>query len=140
MEHLTGMVLGVVFWGFLAAIILVPMWLKHRDRLAMQETLKLAIERGQPLPPELIGALQTGVAPPRVSTPERDLRQAVVLIAVAIGLCILGYGLWYGLSSVSSEAAYISGACTAGAGAIPGMIGLAHLMLWYTRRERKAGA
>ena len=134
MEHFTGMVLGVVFWTFVASVVLVPIYLRHRERQQMHETLRIAFEKGLPVPPELVTALQSNIAPRRPSTPESDLRRAVVLIAVGLGFAGLGYGLWYGLMSVSQEAAYISGGCTAGFGAIPGLVGVAHLVLWATRR------
>ena len=136
MEHLTGMVLGIVFWTFVAAVVLVPVYLKYQDRQRMHETLRIAFEKGQPVPPELITALQSNIAPRQPSTPESDLRRAVVLIAVGLGLVGLGYGLWYGLMSVSETAAYISGGSIAGAGAIPGLIGVAHLVLWAGRRDK----
>lgn len=136
MDHdFGGVILGVAFWGFLAAIIIVPRVLKHREQVRMQDTLRVAYEKGQPVPPELIEAMRSA-APLRVElTPERDLRRAIVLIGVGLGLAMLGYGLWYGLSSVSDEGAYITGASVAGAGAIPGFIGLAYLILWATRRK-----
>jgi hypothetical protein len=60
----------------------------------------------------------------------------VVLIAVGLGLCCFGYGLWYGLMSVSEIAAYIAGGAIAGSGAIPGLIGVAYLLLWITGRDK----
>lgn len=133
--HLSAVIMGVVFWVFVASIILVPIYLRHRDRDRMHETLRIAFEKGQPVPPELIAALQSNVAPRVTSTPERDLRRAVVLIAIGLGFCGLGYAIWYGLMSVNEVAAYTSGASTAGVGAIPGLIGLAYLLLWATRRK-----
>ncbi len=138
-DRLTGLIMGAIFWLFLAAIILVPLWLRYRDRQRMHETLRLALERGQPVPPELIGALQSNIAPRRPSTPESDLRRAVVLIAIGLGFAGLGYGLWFGLMSVSEIGAYITGGAVAGAGAIPGMIGVAHLILWAGRRNLGGG-
>jgi hypothetical protein len=38
--------------------------------------------------------------------------------------------------SVSDTAAYITGGSIAGAGAIPGLIGVAYLILWITKRGR----
>ena len=101
----------------------------------MHETLRIAYEKGQPVPPELIEALQRNVAPRVISTPERDLRMGIVLVAVGLGFAGLGYGLWYGLMSVNEIAAYVSGGSTAGFGAIPGFIGVAYLFLWATRRS-----
>jgi hypothetical protein len=137
MHDATGVLVTLIFWTFVGAVILVPMYLKSRDKQRMYETLRLAYEKGQPVPPELIAALQTN-APTgsMVSTAERDLRRAMVLLAVGLGLCGLGYGLWYGLMSVSDTAAYITGGSIAGAGAIPGLIGVAYLILWITKRGR----
>jgi len=135
MEHLTGMVVGVAFWAFLAAIIVGPMYLKSKERERMHETLRIAYEKGQPVPPEMIAALHSNQTLRVESTPERDLRRAIVLIAVGLGLCALGYGMWYGLSSVSDIAAYVTGGSIAGAGAIPGLIGVAYLILYLTRRN-----
>jgi len=77
MEDMTGMVLGVVFWLVVAAIVIVPIYLRYQDRGRLHETLRVAFEKGQPLPPELITALQNQVPPNRPSTPERDLRNWV---------------------------------------------------------------
>lgn len=122
------------------AIVIGPMWIRsyyaERDRAQMHETLRIAYEKGQPVPPELIEALQSRVGQPAPSSTgaERDLRRAVVLIFVGLGLAGLGYGLWYGISSTSYVGAYVTGGVVAGAGAIPGMIGVAYLILWLARR------
>ncbi len=133
---MTGLVVGVVFWLVVAAIVIVPVYLRYQDRARMHETLRVALEKGQPLPAELIAALQNQIPVSRLSTPERDLRNAVVLIAVGLGLVGLGYGMWYGLMSVTEVGAYITGGCIAGAGAIPGLIGVAYLVLWAARRNK----
>jgi hypothetical protein len=135
-EDMTGLVATVMFWLVLAAIVILPVYLRYRDRGRLHETLRIAFEKGQPVPAELIAVLQNQVPANRPSTPERDLRNAVVLIAVGLGLVGLGYGMWYGLMSVSQEAAYITGGAIAGAGAIPGLIGVAYGVLWATRRNK----
>jgi hypothetical protein len=132
---MTGMVIGVVFWLVIAAMVIVPIYLRYQDRGRLHETLRIAYEKGQPVPPELISTLQSNIAPRRPSTPETDLRRGVVMVAIGLGLCGLGYGLWFGLMSVNEIAAYISGGVVAGAGAIPGLIGVAYLLLWATRRD-----
>ncbi len=130
-----GLIMGTVFWTFVAAIILIPIYLRYRERGRMHETLRIAYEKGQPVPPELIEALQSNVAAKMASTPERDFRTGIVLVAVGLGFVGLGYGLWYGLMSVNEIAAYVSGGSTAGFGAIPGLIGVAYLILWATKRN-----
>jgi hypothetical protein len=134
-EHLTGLVSTILFFSVIAAVILVPTYLKYQDRQRMHETLRIAFEKGQPVPPELITAMQSNIAPRRPSTPESDLRRAVIFICLGLGFCGLGYGLWFGLMSVDETAAYVTGGCIAGFGAIPGLIGVAHLVLWVARRS-----
>jgi hypothetical protein len=131
--------LWVVFWLFVAAVILVPKYLRSRERSKLLDTLKVAYEKGQPVPPELIDALQRGAAATpeqtNITTAESDLRRAIVLIAVGLGIALLGYGLYYGISYASEEGGAITGAAVAGAGAIPGIIGVAYLLLWLGRRQ-----
>jgi hypothetical protein len=96
----------------------------------MQQTLRVSLEKGQTLPAELVSALEHSITAKTMPTREGDLRRGVVLIAAGLGFIGLGYGLWYGLMSVDEMSAYISGACTAGVGAIPGLIGIAYIILW----------
>ncbi|HEX4179821.1 MAG TPA: DUF6249 domain-containing protein [Caulobacteraceae bacterium] len=132
--------LWVIFWLFVAAVVLVPKYLRSRERSKLLDTLKVAYEKGQPVPPELIDALQRGAIPETpakqssYSAPERDLRRAIVLICVGAGIALAGYGLYYGISFASDEGGAITGSIVAGVGAIPGLIGVAYLLLWLVRR------
>lgn len=137
---ITGLLLGVTFWLFVAAIIIGPMWMRHRERQSMQDIVRIAYEKGQPVSPELVSAIQSSLAVKTPSTRESDLRRAIIFIAVGLGFVGLGYGIWYGLMSVDDMAAYISGGCTAGAGAIPLMIGIAYLILWATGSKKSSAA
>jgi len=137
---ISGVFHWVIFWSFVAAVVLVPKYLKSRERSKLLDTLKIAYEKGQPVPPELIEALQRGSGTPTVesttaSTAESDLRRAIVLISVGVGIALLGYGLYYGISYESEEGGAITGAAVAGCGAIPGLIGVAYLLLWLARRQ-----
>lgn len=138
MEGLISIIVPVFFMACVAAAIMAPSYFRHRDRSQMQETLRVALEKGQTLPTELVTALQNSVASKTMPTREGDLRRGIVLIAVGLGFCALGYGLWYGLMTVDDTAAYITGGCTAGFGAIPGLIGVAYLLLWASKRNTPA--
>jgi hypothetical protein len=120
------------------AIVIGPVWIinyfKARDRAQLHETLRIAYEKGQPPPPELIEKLTAGNLPTSPETPDRDLRRAVVLIAVGVGLAGLGVCLGYGISLSSETGGWVTGGSIAGAGAIPGMIGLAYLLLYLMKR------
>ena len=78
MHDATGVLVTLIFWTFVGAVILVPMYLKSRDKQRMYETLRLAYEKGQPVPPELIAALQTNApAGSMVSTAKRGMRPTI---------------------------------------------------------------
>jgi hypothetical protein len=135
-------ILGILM---IIAIVIGPLWIRSyfaaRERSQLHETLRVAYEKGQPVPPELIEKLTA--ATPRQSYagsssstgPDADLRRAIILIAVGLGLVGLGAGLFWGFMYVNPIPAGIIGGSTAGAGAIPGFIGLAYLVLWMSRRS-----
>jgi hypothetical protein len=129
------------------AVVIGPVWIgayfRARERAQLHETLRVAYEKGQPPPPELIEKLTAAESFPVQpgGTADRDLRRAVVLIAIGLGLCGLGLGLGWGIGMVSGSegSGAIVGGVIAGTGAIPGFIGVAYLLLWLVGRgERKA--
>ena len=141
MLEIVGLLVPLSGIFMIIAIVLGPIWIinyfKARDRAEMHETLRTAYEKGLPPPPELIEKLTAGNLPTASGTPEtpdRDLRRAVVLIAVGIGLAGLGLCLGYGIGFADETGGWITGASIAGAGAIPGMIGLAYLLLFLMKR------
>ena len=138
-EAFLGELIPLFGIAMIISIVVGPIWIRSyyvaRERAQMHETLRVAYEKGQPVPPELIESLQSKVNSDTISTPERDLRRAVVLIAVGLGLAGLGYGMWFGLMAVNDIGAYVTGGAIAGSGAIPGMIGIAYLLLWLGRRN-----
>jgi hypothetical protein len=121
------------FFAFLTAIIIVPVIMRSRDRALLHETLRIAYEKGQPVPPEMIEMLQRDVRDRsgRIArnSADRDLRRAVILIGVALGLVAMGFAL--GVTE-GPEALYpIVAAAT-----IPGFIGLGFLFLWFFGRNK----
>ena len=140
-----GLVIPVFFLFMIIAVVIGPIWIRSyyraRERQQLHETLRAAYEKGQPPPPELIEKLTSG-ATITVSTgagSESDLRRAIVLISVGLGLGLLGLGLGYGISLADTTGGWITGAAIAGSGAIPGMIGLAYLLLWLGTRHTPRG-
>jgi hypothetical protein len=137
--EMAGVVQTVFFFIFLAAIIIGPRYLRSRDRDKLHETLRLAYEKGQPVPPELIDAL---VNEPKAQqqrellpTPDRDFRRGLVLVFIGIGFAAAAYALYLGISVFSETGAWITGECVAAVGAIPGFIGVAYLLLWLAKRH-----
>ena len=116
----------LTFFATIAAIVIVPRYLKSVERQKMAETLRAAIEKGQPLPPEMVNML-TADAKPRPS-PERDLRRGVIFVAIALGLAALGLAVGQG----EPDATYPM----IGLAAIPGFIGLALIAISRIGRDR----
>ncbi len=109
------------------AIVVIPAFLKSRERKEMQATLRSAIEKGQPLPPEVINALsKDNIKPP--ATAARDLRVGIILLAVSIGIALMGY-----LISFEEMDAFYP---ISGMAAIPGMIGLAFIVLSFFNKNK----
>jgi len=114
----------IAFFGMIAAIVIVPSYLKSRERKEMQATLRSAIEKGQPLPTDVIEALsKDNIKAP--ATASRDLRVGVILLAVSIGVAMFGYAFNYVGGFEESKAV----APIMGMAAIPGMVGLAFIIL-----------
>jgi hypothetical protein len=130
----------LIFFSFLGAVIIVPQVLRSRDRARMYETLRTAYEKGQPVPPELIEAMTRRDVRGDVvefgpsARSDRDLRRGVVLLAVGLGLVLIGAAFYVGL--YQDGGASETFASFAAAGAVPGCIGLAYLGLWYFSRRR----
>ena len=141
-----------LFFAFLAAIIIVPQYLRYRDRARLHETLRMAFERNQPIPTELMDALVSkpqvtaemaeaigaGNAPGIASAmlvdrAERDLRRGIIWLAVGLGLVAMGAAFYVGLYNTGgSEETFGS---LAAAGSIPAFIGVAFLGLWWFGRR-----
>lgn len=110
----------LAFFAMIVGIVVGPAILKSRERREMQATLRAAIDKGQPLPPDVIDALsRENIKPP--ATAARDLRLGVILLAVSIGIALMGFGV-----SFSDWESFFP---MVGISAIPGMIGLAFIVL-----------
>jgi hypothetical protein len=90
-----------IFFGFLAAIILVPIWLRERTRQSAHHLISQALERGQTLDPNLMRQLTEGGKPPQDKA-RRSLGSGIVLLALAGGFA--GAAYWVGDISGAPEA------------------------------------
>ena len=75
-----------------AALVLVPAYLRSKERQKMADALRLAIEKGQTLPADIMETMNVTVAKAAPS-PQRDLRVGIIWMGVAIGLAFLVLGL-----------------------------------------------
>lgn len=95
-------------------------YFRFRRRREVQETIRIAIEKGQELPTEF---LETISSPKQEPKKDQDLRRGVVLTAVGLGIGAFGF-------LVGEDDAV---GPLMGIGSIPLLIGLALTALWILR-------
>lgn len=114
-------------FGSLVAIVIGPGWIKARERREVQLTVRTALDKGQPLPPEVIETLTRDIAQ-NLSSRTKDLRRGVLTLAAAAGIALLGYAI----GMEAGEAVYPM----LGVAAVPAMIGLAFVVLSFFNPNR----
>lgn len=80
------------FFLFLAAIILVPIYLRERTRQSAHHLIAQAIEKGQTLDPAIMKVLTEGQKKPRDKA-RSSLATGIVLLALAGGFVAGGYAI-----------------------------------------------
>ena len=102
---------------FIALAIVLSLWLyfRSRDRSALQQTVQLAIEKGQELSPEVLDRL----GQPKVSG-HADLRRGVIAISLAIAFALFAVII----DEADAERPMLAVA------AFPFLIGVAYILLW----------
>lgn len=79
----------LVFFAFLGAIILVPIYLRERTKQSAHHLISQALEKGQPLDASLLQQL-TDAPKQQQDRPRRTLGSGVVLLALAGGFLAAG--------------------------------------------------
>jgi len=81
----------ISLFAMIAALVIAPRYFKSLERQKMADTLRVAIEKGQPLPAEVIDAMSSNVRSPGLPpSPQRDLRTGIIWLGVGVGLAALG--------------------------------------------------
>jgi hypothetical protein len=127
LSEAVDVLIPITAFAMVAAIVIVPRYFKSLERQKMAETVRIAIEKGQPLPPEVVEALTSGGAS-REPAPQRDLRRGATLIAGALGIAVLGLVVGHGEHQVVHP--------LVGVAAIPGFIGLALIVIYLLEKPR----
>jgi hypothetical protein len=113
----------VTFFVGITVVLSLYFWFRYRGRLDMQETIRLALEKGHELSPEMIDRLGHPKAPK-----DRDLRLALIWLALAAGLALCGL-------AVPDPSGHALRGILAGA-AFPFALGVAYLVMWrFTSRD-----
>ena len=107
----------IALFASIALIFFIVLHFKYRSRAEMQQTVRLALEKGTELTPEIIN---------RLGDPEpsknKDLRAGLIWMALAVGLALCGF-------LVPDPSGHALRGCLAGA-AFPFAIGVAYLIMW----------
>lgn len=127
MEGVIGTMIPIFFFAMIAAIVIVPRYFRSLERQKMAETLKVAIERGQPLPTEVVDAMSSSVKTP--PTPQRDLRTGIIWLGVGVGLGAMGWALSF--EDPDATLPLVGIAC------FPVFIGLAFIAMSFLNRGRQ---
>jgi hypothetical protein len=137
MEDFVPMIAILSMFGTITAIFFGPTWLKSKERRETQETVRRAIDKGQPLPPEVIEAMTKEVSRNQPSR-TRDIRRGIIWIAVGVGIAafsVINQMSWGANAWDHEEGLVVSGGLL-GFAAIPVTIGLAFLILSFFNKKQ----
>lgn len=122
----------LIVFASIVAVIVGPFYLRARTRQNMLETMRVAYERGHPVPPDLVDQLNADpkmiVSVSAEDRAEQDLRRGVITLAVALAMIVFGWAL----SFEESEAFAIMAAMAA----FPGFIGIAFIAFGVIGRTK----
>lgn len=107
----------ITMFAGLTVVLCLFFWFRYRNRNDMQQTIRLALDKGQELSPELIDRL----GHPKAGK-GRDLRLGLIWLALAVGLALCGL-------AVPDPSGNAFRGCLAGA-AFPFAIGVAYMIIW----------
>jgi hypothetical protein len=105
-------------FGMPVAIVGIILFVRHRRNRMLHETIRAMVEKGVPIPPELIagGGATLGSTPHPARRGNNDLRSGLILIAVGAGVMMIA-GKW---------------------GSIPLLIGVAMIVAWLIGNKMKS--
>lgn len=122
-------------FGTITAIIVGPTYLKSKERQEMQATVRAAIDKGQPLPPEVIDALGRE-ATKNIPSRTRDIRRGIIWLAVGIGMAAFSLiNDLRGFGDDWNDGPNFDGGLL-GMAAIPITIGLAFIVLSFFNKNK----
>ncbi len=126
---MTPVLIVLIIFGSIASLFIVPRYFKSVERQKMAEALRAAIEKGQPLPTDMIDAMSSNVRPAGLPpSPQRDLRTGIIWLGVGVGFACFGAAV----SFEDADALYPM----LGIAALPVFIGLAFIALGLLNRTK----
>ena len=117
----------IVMFAGMTLVFVMLFWFRFRARSEMQQTIRMALDKGHELTPEIIDRL----GHPKDSK-FKDLRLGVIWLSLAVGLVLVGF-------AVPEDSGDALRGCMAGA-AFPFAIGMAYLLLYRITGRTEQGA
>ncbi len=115
----------ICVFGFPVAIVAVIMFSSWARTRSLHRTVRMMVEKGQPIPPSLLST-PAAVSAAAGLRPWYDLRRGIVLMAVGVGII-----MFFGISAGWDEGVWALGL-------IPGLIGVGYILAWrLAYREEK---
>lgn len=131
------LIVGIIF-ASIVSVIVGPGYLKSKERREMQETVRRAIDKGQPLPPEVIDAMSKDVSK-NLPSRTKDIRSGIIWLASGIGIAAfsaISDATWTQNDGPFSSDAPFAGGPLLGFAAIPITIGLAFIVLSFFNKNK----
>jgi len=116
-------IVPVTMFGMVVGIVWLVSYFNGRKRLTVHETIRLAIEKGQPLSPELMDRMSMVTDPVRA-----DLRRGVLFLAFGAAFAVLGTIIWMEESDALTP--------MLGVATFPIFLGIAYIGLWAFGRGK----
>lgn len=116
---MVGELIPIILFLVIGVVLSTFFYFRHRARQEIHHTLRLAVEHGKDLSPELLEAISLDIGGGR-----RDLRRGVMSVAIAVAIAICAWML--------DEVELL------GIAAFPLMLGIAYLGLWRFNPGRSA--
>lgn len=111
-------IVPVVMFVSLAVVMIALFWFRARGRDAMQQTIRMALDKGHELTPEIIDRL----GQPKASK-YKDLRLGIIWLAISLGLALTALAV----GSFAAEALH----GTMASAALPFAIGVGYLVIYF---------
>jgi hypothetical protein len=116
-----------IIFAAIVAVVVGPFYMKSRERRSIQETVRHAIDQGQPLPADMIEAMSKDITR-RLPSRSRDIRSGVVLLALGLGTSLVFFFLGFQVDSdLYGFAAF---------GFMPALLGLAFIFLSVINKNK----
>lgn len=95
----------------------------------MLEMMRVAIEKGEPMPENVTEAISRSARIRPALSPQRDLRTGIIWLGVGVGLAAMGLALNF--DDPDATMPMIGIAC------FPAFIGIAFIVMYFLNRDRE---